>query len=290
MTTDPIPTSSVPQLGRYQLLDKLGKGGMGEVYLANDAKLDRRVAIKLRPAEGVNDPEAVARFQREAKALAKLSHSGIVQAHDADEDGGRHFLVMEYVEGGSLADVLHEKGRVGPTRAADYVHQAALAMQHAHEKGLVHRDLKPSNLLLTPQGQIKVLDLGLARFLQDQVGDPSRTREGIGMGTPDYAAPEQFRDARNVDARADIYSLGCTLYHMVAGQVPFPGSSLSEKYDAHEHKEPTPVEELCPDVPGGLALVIRRMMAKRPGDRFQSAKEVAEALGPYVAGSSPSFS
>src|SRR5437867_1837330 len=161
MSHDPqlTGTTDLKRLGRYQLLDRLGKGGMGEVYLANDTKLDRRVAIKLLPAESVNDPDAVARFQREAKALAKLSHSGIVQAHDADEDGGRHFLVMEYVEGGSLADVLHAKGRVGPTRAADYVHQAALAMHHAHEKGLVHRDLKPSNLLLTPQGQIKVLDL-----------------------------------------------------------------------------------------------------------------------------------
>jgi serine/threonine protein kinase len=281
-------TTALEQLGRYQLLGKLGQGGMGTVFLANDTRLDRRVAIKVLPPESVHDPDAVARFQREAKALAKLSHPGIVQAFDAEEDNGRHFLVMEYVEGQSLLDVLKREGRIAPPYAADYIHQAAAALQHAHDKGLVHRDLKPSNLLLSPSGQIKILDLGLARFLQDQIGDPTKTREGMGMGTPDYAAPEQFRDAHHVDGRADIYALGCTLYHLLTGQVPFPGSSLAEKYDAHEHKEPTPIEELCPDVPTGLALVVRRMMAKRPSERFQRAAEAADALSPYVAGSSVS--
>src|SRR5262249_42855497 len=149
-------------------------------------------------------------------------------------------------------------------------------------------DVKPSNLLVAG-GRVKVLDLGLARFLQDQVADPARTREGAGMGTPDYAAPEQFRDAHAADARADVYALGCTLFHLLTGQVPFPGSSFSEKYEAHAHKEPPPVEELCPDVPGGLALVVQKMLAKRPADRFQTAAEVAEALAPFVAGWSGSF-
>jgi hypothetical protein len=282
-------TVALPRWGRYQLLAKLGEGGMGQVYLANDTRLDRRVALKVLPPDSINDPDAVARFRREAKALAQLAHPGIVQAFDCEEDAGRHFLVMEYVEGQSLAAVLKGKGRLAPARAADYAYQAAQALQHAHERGLVHRDIKPSNLLLTTDGRVKLLDLGLARFLQDQVADPSRTREGVGMGTPDYAAPEQFRDARTADARADVYSLGCTLYQLLTGQVPFPGSSLSEKYDAHATREPAPVEDLCPEVPGGLALAVRRMMAKRPGDRFQSAAEVAEALSPFVAGSSPSF-
>jgi serine/threonine protein kinase len=279
-------TTALEQLGRYQLLGKLGQGGMGTVYLANDTRLDRRVAVKVLPPESVYNPDAVARFQREAKALAKLSHPGIVQAFDSEEDNGRHFLVMEYVEGQSLLDVLKRDGRIAPTYAADYIHEAATALQHAHDKGLVHRDLKPSNLLLSAGGQIKILDLGLARFLQDQIGDPSKTREGMGMGTPDYAAPEQFRDAHHVDARADIYALGCTLYQLLTGQVPFPGSSLAEKYEAHQKREPTPVEELCPNMPTGLALVVRRMMAKQPADRFQSAGEAADALSPYVAAAS----
>src|SRR5262249_52838636 len=155
----------------------------------------RHVAVKLLPDGSVHDADAVARFRREAKALARLSHPGIIQAHDSGEDGERHFLVMEFVEGRSLAKILTEKGALLPTRAADYAHQAALALHHAHRNGLVHRDVKPSNLLVTPDGGVKLLDLGLARFLQDQIGDASLTREGTGMGTPDYAAPEQFRDA-----------------------------------------------------------------------------------------------
>src|SRR5262249_41652056 len=141
---------------------------------------------------------------------------------------------------------------------------------------------------LSADGRLRVLDLGLARFLQDQIGEANLTRTGTGMGTPDYASPEQFRDARKTDARSDVYSLGCTLYHLIAGRVAFPGSSFSEKVEAHESKEPTPLEELCPEVPVGLALTVRRMMAKRPADRFPSMSEVAEALMPHVAGSSAS--
>ena len=275
--------------GRYFISRKLGAGAMGAVYLAHDRKLDRTVAVKVLPSQSVPDQDAVARFQREAKAMAKLSHENIVQAYDSDQDQGRHFLAMEFVEGVNLAQFLRENGPVTPTLAADFVYQAALGLEHAHSKGLVHRDLKPSNLLLAPDHRVKILDLGLARFLQDQVGDATLTREGVGMGTPDYMAPEQFVDAHHVDGRSDIYSLGCTLYHLIAGRVPFPGSSLSEKYAAHEKKEATPLEELCPEVPAGLALVVNRMIAKRPADRFQTAREVAEALAPYVAGSSLSL-
>ncbi len=289
MIIPPEPPRRGPRPGRVTPRLATRRRPWKRLYLAHDQRLDRRVAIKVLPEGRLNDPGAVARFQREAKALAQLAHPGIIQAHDSEEADGRHFLIMEYVDGQSLADLLKAKGRLAPAVAADYAHQAALALQHAHERGLIHRDVKPSNLLLAAGGRVKLLDLGLARFLQDQVADPARTCEGAGLGTPDYAAPEQFRDAHAADARADVYALGCTLFHLLTGQVPFPGSSFSEKYEAHTHKAPPPVEELCPDVPGGLALIVQKMLAKRPADRFQTGAEVAEALAPFVAGSSASF-
>jgi hypothetical protein len=307
--------------GRYRILEKLGEGGMGAVYKAHDTQLDRDVAVKALPAQSLSDTDAIARFQREARALAKLSHPNIIQAYDNGVDKGRHFLVMEYVEGASLAAILREQGAIPPTLAADMIYQAALGLQHAHAKGLVHRDLKPANLLLSAvqslagppapaakeqarpspelttdhvapatlsKGIVKILDLGLARFFQDQLGNSQVTKEGIGVGTPDYMAPEQFRDALHADARTDIYGLGCTLYQLTSGTVPFPGSSFSEKADAHAKKEPIPLEERCPEVPAGLAFVVSKMMAKHPADRFQTAVEVAEALAPYIAGASHS--
>ncbi len=307
--------------GRYLILEKLGEGGMGAVYRAHDIQLDRDVAVKVLPPQRLNDADAVARFQREARALAKLSHPNIIQAYDSGVDKGRHFLVMEYVEGASLAAILAEQGAIPPTLAADMIYQAALGLQHAHEKGLVHRDLKPANLLLSGaqpltgprpppgneqarpslerttsyvapgalrKGIVKILDLGLARFLLDQLADSRLTGEGVGIGTPDYMAPEQFRDALHADARTDIYGLGCTLYHLISGTVPFPGSSFSEKAEAHANREPIPLEERCPEIPAGLALVVSKMMAKHPADRLQSAAEVAEALAPYIAGASHS--
>jgi len=307
--------------GRYRVLEKLGEGGMGAVYKAHDTQLDRDVAVKVLPGHHLNDADAIARFQREARALAKLSHPNIIQAYDNGEDKGRHFLVMEYVEGASLAAILRERGAIPPPLAADMIYQAALGLQHAHARGLVHRDLKPANLLWsavrslvdsrTPpandqsrplpevttsysshdalaRGVVKILDLGLARFLQDQLGSSQLTKEGIGVGTPDYMAPEQFRDALHADATTDIYGLGCTLYQLISGTVPFPGSSVSEKADAHAKKEPIPLEERCPYVPVGLAFVVSKMMAKHPADRFQTAAEVAEALAPYIAGASHS--
>jgi hypothetical protein len=289
-SSEPALTADAPLLaGRYQLLEPIGQGGMGTVYRARDVTLNRPVAVKVLPAGKLADPDAVARFRREATALARLSHPNIVQAHDSGADGERHFLVMELVEGRSLAAVLAAEGKVAPTRAAGYAHQAARALHHAHRSGLIHRDVKPSNLLLMPDGTVKLLDLGLARFLQDQVGDASLTRAGAGMGTPDYCAPEQCRNAHSAGPAADVYALGCTLYHLLAGRVPFPGSSLSEKVQAHEARDPTPLEDLCPEVPGGLALAVARLMAKRPQDRFGSMAEAAEALAPYVAASSPSY-
>jgi|GEM_PF-2261812 len=318
--------------GRYRILEKLGEGGMGAVYKAHDTQLDRDVAVKVLPAQSLHDADAIARFQREARALAKLSHPNIIQAYDSGADKGRHFLVMEYVEGVNLAALLRQQGAIPPTLAADLICQTALGLQHAHEKGLIHRDLKPGNLLAAglsvrrstatseagrqtpvPESEryraktidypepaakdpwkpsralVKILDLGLARFLQDQLSDPHLTKEGAGLGTPDYMAPEQFRDALHADVRTDIYGLGCTLYHLIAGTVPFPGSSFSEKAHAHAKKEPIPLGERCLEMPGGLEYVVSRMMAKHPGERFQSAEEVADALAPYAASGSQSL-
>lgn len=272
--------------GRYRLLEKLGEGGMGIVYRAWDERLGRDVAIKVLPGSVAADEKAVARFKREAKALARVAHPNIVQAFDADEDAGRQFLVMEYVEGRDLLRVVTEAGRMSPTQVADFGFQAALALEHAHRRGLVHRDVKPGNLLLTADGRIKLLDLGLARFVQDRVPAGSVTMAGVGIGTPDYMAPEQFRDGRIADARSDIYSLGCTLYHLLTGHVPFPTASLSEKYELHRSAQPTPIEQECPEVPAGLVAVVQKMMAKRPDQRYQAAREVADALAPFVSSSS----
>lgn len=274
---------------RYHLLDKIGAGGMGAVFRARDSRLNRTVAIKVMAPQALNQPDAVVRFQREARTLAQLQLPNIVQAFDSGEDRGRHFLVMEFVEGINLHHLVRDKGPVAPTVAADYIYQTASGLSSAHEAGLIHRDIKPGNLVLSKDGEIKILDLGLARFLQDQIPDPEVTRANTGLGTPDYMAPEQFRDAHQVDVRADIYSLGCTLYFLIAGLPPFPGSSLSEKAQAHENKEPPPLEERCPEVPAGLAQTVYKMMAKRPRDRFQTMSEVADGLALYVAGSSKSL-
>jgi hypothetical protein len=273
--------------GRYHLTELLGTGGMGAVFVARDTQLNRIVAIKVMAAPLLRDPGAVARFQREARALAHVCHPAIVQAYDVGQDREQHYLVMEYVPGMSLAQSLKEEKRIPPLVAANYIYQVALGLQHAHAQGLVHRDIKPANLLLTPQMSVKILDLGLARFVQDQIGEGSLTREGMGIGTPNYMAPEQFTNACSVDPRADIYSLGCTLYHLLAGEVPFPGSSLSEKARAHAEAEPPSLEERCPAAPAGLVQVVRRMMAKRPADRFQTAGELADALAIYVGDSAP---
>lgn len=267
---------------RYRLSEKLGEGAMGAVYRADDLRLDRQVAVKVLPAHSLHDSDAVARFQREAKALARLSHPNIVQAFDVGEDRGRHYVVMEYVAGKNLHQFVREHGPLSPSRAADCICQAAIGLHHAHEKGLVHRDLKPSNLLLTPDRQVKIVDLGLARFFQDRSPDDELTHTAMGMGTPDYMPPEQFRDARAASRRTDIYSLGCSFYYLLTGEPPFPGGAISDKYSAHESRLP-PIEAKCPDAPEGLVEVMLRMMAKQPEARYATALDAAMALEPHIA-------
>lgn len=268
---------------RYRLVRKLGEGGMGAVYLAEHRMMQRPVALKLIRTEYLHHPQIVERFRREVRAAARLSHPHIVTAFDAEEAGGTHFLVMEYVEGIPLNDYLEEHGPLPIEEACRYARAAALGLQCAHEQGMVHRDLKPHNLIRARNGAIKILDFGLARIACES-GQPAQgqlTGVGVMMGTPDYMAPEQAQDSRTADIRADIYSLGCTLYQLLAGRVPFPVGSAIDKIIKHSADSPQPLGELRPDVPAGLVAVVDCMMAKRPADRFQSPAAVAAALVPF---------
>ena len=225
----------------------------------------------------------VERFRREVKSAARLaSHPNIVAAYDAEQAGETHMLVMEFIEGTDLARVVDRRGPLPVGEACEYVRQAALGLQHAFEDGMVHRDIKPQNLMRTTRGQIKILDFGLARFASEVATHAGVTAEGMVLGSADYIAPEQIDDPHAADIRADIYSLGCTLYFLLAGRPPFPDGSLIQKLMAHSEKTPRPLAEVRADVPPELARVVERMMAKDPARRFQTPDEVAQALAPFA--------
>lgn len=274
------------QLGAYVLLEKLGEGGMGAVYKARHVRLDKIVALKVLSSVRLADRSALARFEREMKAVGKVEHPNVVRAMDAGEVGGTHFLVMEYVQGTDLADMVRRRGPLPIADACELVRQAALGLQEAHEHGMVHRDVKPGNLMLTTRGVVKVLDLGLA-LLADGVEEHDLTGTGQVMGTVDYMAPEQCGDSHDVDVRADVYALGATLYRLLTGKPLFDGpkyQTVLAKLTALATQEPTPVRERRPEVPPGLAVVVARMIAKRKEDRFATPGEVAIALAPYCRG------
>ncbi len=265
--------------GKYKVLGPLGSGGMGHVYLCEHQIMRRRVAVKVLPlhaGQGVS----LARFHREARAVAQLKHTNIVGGFDIDRDGKRHFLVMEYIDGSTFQTIVEKCGPLDPLRAAHYIHQAALGLQHAHEAGLIHRDIKPSNLLLDRTGTVKILDLGLARFFHDKSDDLSKRHTESPVGTMDYMAPEQALNSHLADIRADIYSLGATFYFLLAGHGPFEEGSPLQIMIRHQLAPPTPIRDIRPDVPEELAAVIGRMMAKNPAERYQTSAEVAQALGP----------
>ncbi len=277
-------------LGSYILLERLGEGGMGQVFKARNWKLGRVVAIKLIRKERLDNPAAIRRFEREVRSAAALSHPNIVLAHDADQVAGTHLLVMEYVAGIDLANLVKKKGPLPVPQACEYMRQAALGLQHAHERGMVHRDIKPANLLLTADGKtVKVLDMGLAR-LDQPAGDDDKsstmTQEGMVMGTPDYIAPEQALESHTVDIRADLYSLGCTFYYLLTGKVPFPGGTLLQKLNKHQNQEAPTVQSVRPDVPAGVTALVRKMMAKKPEDRYQTPAKVALALSSVLRSAS----
>ena len=267
------------KIDKYILLDLLGRGGMGRVYLAKDVRLNRMVALKILSQERMNNPRAIARFQREAKVGAQLQHENLVRVYDEGEAGGVRYLVMEYIEGKNVGQIIGELGTIPWPTAARLARQIAMGLDHARLKELIHRDVNPCNILVTRDGTAKLTDLGLAIDLNDH---DNVTRDGATVGTFDYVSPEQARHSRSVDTRADIYSLGCTIYHMIAGRVPFPVVSLPEKLYAHQLHDPDPLTEMVPGVPEGLNEVVRKMMKKAPDDRYQTPLEVAQALEPFA--------
>ena len=273
--------------GKYRLLELLGVGGMGAVYLCEHEYMKRLVAVKVLPLDKLAaDPSALQRFYREARAVAALNHPNVVQAYDIDKFDTVHFLVMEYVDGSSLQDIVARYAAKGqffdPVRAAHYVAQAAAGIQHAAELGLVHRDVKPGNLLLDRSGVIKVLDMGLARFHDHRHdGLTERFDDQCVLGTADYLAPEQAMH-QTADVRADIYGLGGTLYFLLTGRTPFPDGNIAQKLIAHQTQEPRPVSEFRPDVPPDLLRVLGTMMRKDPDRRYQTPNEVIRALQPWV--------
>jgi serine/threonine protein kinase len=268
--------------GKYRLLEKLGAGGMGLVFLCEHILMGRKVAVKVLPEQQAEDPTSLARFHREARAVARLDHPNIVRAHDIDRDDKWHFLVLEFVDGVNLHDFVRKNGTLTPARAAHYVRQAALGLEHAHLAGLVHRDIKPGNLLLDRQGTVKLLDMGLARFFHEDTGAFVKEFEaGYIIGTADYVAPEQIIDSR-VDVRADIYSLGGTLYYLLVGKSPFQDGTTPQKMIWHQVRQPKSLRLLRPDVPEELVAVIEKMLAKEPARRYQTPAEVAAALEPFT--------
>jgi serine/threonine protein kinase len=274
-------------LGPHRILRQLGQGGMSKVFLAEHELMRRRCAIKILPSKHQADPELLRRFRVEAMAIAALDHPHIVRAYDFNRDVkyGKDidYLVMEYVEGQDLRRMVEELGPLDYRKAADYMCQAAEGLAHAHAAGLVHRDIKPANLLVDPNGVLKILDLGLARItFEGDDGWQNAEGEQSAVGTADYVAPEQVMDSRSADGRADIYSLGYTFYFLLTGRRPFPKSTLPELLMAHRVENPEPIPKLRPDVPLELVAIIDQMTAKTPEMRFQTAKEVADALQTWL--------
>jgi serine/threonine protein kinase len=270
-------------IGNYKVLERLGSGAMGTVYLCEHPLAHRRVAVKVLPIDRAEDPAALERFYREARALAALDHPNIPRAYDIAQDGGLHFLVMEHVDGPSLREIVEKTGPMNVSRAAHYIRQGALALQHAREAaGIVHRDVEPSNILVDRSGVVKLIDMGLARFFHDEEDIITKKYDEVVLGTPDYLSPEQALDSHSVDGRADIYGLGATFYYCLAGAPPFPEGSIAQKLIWHQVRQPKPIRELRPDVPEGMAAVLDRMMAKHPAQRYHTALAVAEALAPWT--------
>jgi serine/threonine protein kinase len=282
-------------LNQYKILDRIGKGKMAGVYRAVHSS-GQVVAIKVLPPSKSKDPQLLARFQREARLSLRLRHPNVVRTFQTGVANSLHYLVMEYLVGDTLDEVLQRRGRLPPAEAVRLVYKALLGLQHMHEQGLVHRDLKPANLMLIPataladttlRATVKILDIGLGRALLDEAKgdkavDHGLTGEGVLLGTPDYMAPEQARDARTADIRADIYSLGCVLYHALTGQPPFPDTNLINQMVRHATEEARSLRELNPAIPEGLQQIVNWMLAKDPAQRYPTPERAALALKVFL--------
>ncbi len=279
-------------LDQYRILDLLGRGGMSRVYKAEHRTMGRVVALKVLGPGLLRTDRAQELFLREVRAVGQLVYAHVVTAFDANQVNGRYYLVLEYVNGPNLDQYVREKGPLPVALACDFVRQAALGLQYAHEKGMVHRDVKPSNLLLQLEdgrpGTVKVSDFGLARFgepeaLPHQKVGTILTKDNTVMGTPDYLSPEQARCLHKTDIRSDLYSLGCTFYFLLTRRVPFPGGNALEKLIRHTTDMPKPLGEIRPDVPEEVDAIVERLMSKHPADRFQTPAELAAVLEPFAA-------
>jgi serine/threonine protein kinase len=252
---------------------------MGSVYLAEHVSMRRQVALKILPRDLVNDKSYLERFQREARVAASLDHPNIVRAYDFDHADDLYYLVLEFVDGQDMAALVRSQGRpLAVGQAGDYICQAAAGLAHAHAKGIIHRDIKPSNLLVNREDSVKILDLGLARYTSGEASSVTEIHSETVLGTADYLSPEQALNSRGVDFRADIYSLGCTLYFSLVGHAPFAEGTLAHRIAQHQSAEPQPLRKLRPEVPEDLVEACRRMMRKKPSDRYESAREVESAL------------
>jgi eukaryotic-like serine/threonine-protein kinase len=271
--------SNKPQgliVGRYIILDRIGSGSMGRVYKAHHQMMDRVVALKIIAPEIASNDRVVARFQREMKLVGRLDHPNVVRAYDADSINKILYIVMEYVAGRSLADRL-KKGTIPAAEMIDYAAQVALGLAHAHEQGIVHRDIKPSNILITDDRKIKVLDLGLGVLMEADDAATFATADGIAVGTVDYMSPEQAC-GREVDGRSDLYGLGCSMYHLITGKLPFPGVSPIERLGKRISGRHVPITEHLPDLPSQFVRVLDKLLAHKPHERYATAAEAADAL------------
>jgi len=273
------------QIPGYQILSKIGQGAMAVVFKAKQLSLDRIVAIKVLPKRLSENPEFVERFYREGRAAARLNHPNIVQAFDVGESGGYHYFVMEYIDGQTAYDLVHDGRPLEEARAIKLILQSAKALEHAHAQGLIHRDVKPKNLMITKPGDVKLADMGLAREVGDYAA--AAAEAGRAYGTPYYISPEQIRGELTIDARADIYGLGATFFHMVTGRVPFDGSTPSSVMHKHLKESMVPPDHINPALSAGVGEIIEVMMAKNADDRYPSMTELIADLEAVANGEPP---